>query len=41
MRAILELDFLPATVCVESWELPEMRDHGFEGIIRAHARKGE
>ncbi len=40
IQAVLELDFLAETVHVEIRELPDMKDHGFEGIILAHARKG-
>ncbi|HSW96757.1 MAG TPA: guanitoxin biosynthesis pre-guanitoxin forming N-methyltransferase GntF [Candidatus Saccharimonadales bacterium] len=39
MRNILELDFLPQSITIEIRDLPEMKEHGFEGIILAHAIK--
>lgn len=39
VRAALERDFLPASIAIELRELPQMRAHGYAGIILAHAQK--
>ena len=39
MWSVLALDFLPSSIVVEIRELPSLKQHGYEGIILAHARK--
>jgi len=39
LQEILALDFLPQSIAVEVRALPQMREHGYAGIILARARK--
>lgn len=41
LRRVLELDFLPESVTIEVKAIPGMKEHGYEGIILAHAKKSK
>ncbi len=41
IERVLGLDFLPESITIEVRELPELEEHGYQGIILAHAKKGE